>query len=147
MSSELPSIGGPAPQPPGPQPASEPAAVAGAEAALLHYFTSQAAAAGPLIDQAFARRVRPEHLAQLLDYFKLREQNRHKEVTGRVRTQPAVVVIVIVTVLVFTLLFGWLALGYGRPELVVPVLTGVGGLVGGAIGGYGYGFGRASKDL
>ncbi len=69
----------------------------------------------------------------------LRENNRHTESIERHKNRPYLAAGLIIFVLVFVLLLTWIALAYGKSEIVIPVLTGIVGLVGGAIGGYGYG--------
>ncbi|VTR91863.1 unnamed protein product [Gemmata massiliana] len=86
-----------------------------------------------------AAQVQPEHLKQILETAKLREMNRHQEATDRLKYQPAVVSAVLMLAFLFILFFGWLALAYGKSEIILPVITALTGLIAGGVGGYGVG--------
>lgn len=112
----------------------------------MRFFSSRRGGGESPLDRAIGRHIKPEHIAQMLELARLREQNIHTEATDRQKTQPRLALSLIGGVLVFTLLFGWLAFHYGKSEVILPVLTGIGGLVSGAAGGYGFGRSQATKD-
>lgn len=105
--------------------------------------------AGPIdpanatVFQAVAQKLTREHVGQLLELLAAREQNAHAEAIERHRNRPVLLAGLAIAFMLFVLLLAWLALSYGKSEIVLPVLTGVGGVVAGALGGYGYGYGRS----
>ena len=113
---------------------------------ILRVFSHRSGPAQTGVDQAISREMKSEHIGQLLEISKLREENRHKEVTERFRNQPAILVLSIATLLLFILAFSWLALSYAKWELILPVVTGVTGFVAGCAGGYGLGRHKSSQS-
>ncbi len=91
-----------------------------------------------VIDQAIADRLNSKHVEKMLDIYAKREEYRHREAETRQRFRPRMFLLVAGAVLVFVMLFGWLAFAYGKAEVILPVITGLSGLIAGALGGYGY---------
>ncbi|MFO0850178.1 MAG: hypothetical protein U0871_16710 [Gemmataceae bacterium] len=112
----------------------------------MRFFSSRRGSGEPSLDRAVGRHLKSEHLTQLFELLKLREQNIHKEVTDRLHSQPKLILWSVIAVLVFTFLFGWIALYFGKSEIILPVVTGIGGLVSGGLAGFGYGSLQANKD-
>lgn len=107
--------------------------------------SSTGPAASP-IEQAIARHLDGSHVTHALDTLRLRELNRHTEATDRLKNQPRNALWGVLVVLVFVILFTWVALSFSKSELVIPVVTAVVGTIGGAIGGYGVGKIQGQKE-
>ena len=95
------------------------------------------------VERAVARKLTPEHITQLLDYKRKQEENRHSEQLEANKFVPTLCAVVIGLTLLFVLGLAWLAMAYGKSEVLIPVLSGMVGLAGAAWGGYG--LGRAKK--
>lgn len=93
---------------------------------------------GNPIARALAEKATAKHLEKALEIVAQREQNRHAKVVERTRHRPRLLLVVAGLVLLFVMGFGWMALAYGKSEVILPVITGLSGLLAGALGGYGY---------
>jgi hypothetical protein len=98
------------------------------------------------IDRAVAAQVTNDHVTKLLDLQIEREKNRHKEVSDKLKHQPQMVGCILVVTLGFIFFFAWLVLAYQKSDLIVPVITGVGGIIAGGIGGYGLGKSNTRRE-
>lgn len=96
----------------------------------------------PVMEQAAAANMTAEHVTQLLQLATLRETNRSAEAINRATIRPKFTAVIVISVLVFLAVVVISALGFNRPEIVTPVITGLTG----ALGGFGLGRATKSKD-
>jgi hypothetical protein len=96
----------------------------------LEQFLATSIDAHPL-DEALARSVSAEHLSAFLRIVEQREQNRHLEVTKAKSSTSSMTIILVALSLAFIVVSLWLCLSYNHPEILTPILTAVGGLLGG----------------
>ena len=130
----------PLPTPVDPKSPNDVISLSGSEAAILEERITQVLTAniGPVespMQEAVAKKLTGGHIEKFLELMSLREKNRHTESIERHKNRPYLAAGLIIFVLVFVLLLTWIALAYGKSEIVIPVLTGIVGLVSGAIWG------------
>ena len=88
-------------------------------------------------ESALSKKVTAEHITSFLDVSK---ENMQKEYQERRETKVFILLILLLALGAF---FVAVVLLKDNPELLVNVLSAVGGLVAGAFGGYGYGKSKA----
>lgn len=91
------------------------------------------------IDQAIAGRLTTDHVTQLIDLGKQTLANRHAEATAKQKGHLIALIVLVLALLAFVFCFGWVAFSYQKSEVLLPIVTGLGGVVFGGLGGYGYG--------
>lgn len=97
------------------------------------------------IAQSVAAKVTSKNLSELVELQRLKETNRHAEATARQNNLPTLLTATVGGLLVFVLVLAWLCLHYGKAEVIVPILSGLSGLIAGAAAGYGIGRGSGRK--
>ena len=98
--------------------------------------TASSSTSGPL-ETAVANAIDKDHLTKIIEQGAQRETNRHKEVSDA-RT-GSITALLVAGALVIGLT--WLTLSYGKPEVIVPIITAIVGAAGG------YGWGKSSKAV
>jgi hypothetical protein len=92
-----------------------------------------------------ASNLKETHIDKILELNVLIETNRHTEQSDRLKNQPRTLLVGIAGLLLFLTIFSFMTFYFSKAEIILPVITGLGGMLFGALGEYGYGSRHKAK--
>jgi uncharacterized integral membrane protein len=83
----------------------------------------------------FVEKLTDKHVSQIISDRESENKRKHHRYFALLGTGAGVVLLI----LVFVVSLCWLFLDFAKPELLAPILSAVGGLIAGGLGGFGLG--------